>query len=86
MVSHPREGEIILTADYEALGQHYMTAIMPAQVSRPKQKASVEGTVGKVATAIIAKLRNDVFYSLEDLEHPLCKKFSSAKGLCWDSY
>lgn len=74
VVTHPREGEIILTADYEALGQHYMTAIMPAQVKKPKQKASVEGTVGKVATAIIAKLRNDVFYSFEDLKAAVAKK------------
>lgn len=73
VVTHPREGEIILTADYEALGQHYMTAIMPAQVKKPKQKASVEGTVGKVATAIIAKLRNDVFYSFEDLKAAVAK-------------
>lgn len=94
VVSHPREGEIILTADYEALGQHYMTAIMPAQVSRPKQKASVEGTVGKVATAIIAKLRNDVFYSLEDLKAAVARKlyefnhenFQKREGSRYEAY
>lgn len=74
VVAHPKEGEIILTSDYEALGQHYMTAIMPAGVRKPKQKASVEGTVGKVATAIIAKLRNEVFYSFEDLKAAVAKK------------
>ncbi|MEG2871272.1 MAG: IS21 family transposase, partial [Clostridium sp.] len=74
VVKHPKEGEIILTSDYEALGQHYMTAIMPAGVRKPKQKASVEGTVGKVATAIIAKLRNEVFYSLADLQAGVSKK------------
>ncbi len=74
VVSHPKEGEIILTADYEALGQHYMTAIMPTGVKKPKQKASVEGTVGKVATAIIAKLRNEIFYSFEDLKTAVAKK------------
>lgn len=51
-----------------------MTAIMPAQVSQLKQKASIEDTVGKVATAIIAKLRNDVFYSLEDLKAAVARK------------
>ena len=74
VVNHPKEGEIVLTADYEALGQHYMTAIMPAGIRKPKQKASVEGTVGKVATAIIAKLRNTVFYSFEDLKAAVAKK------------
>ena len=32
VVSHPKEGDIILTADYEAPGEHYMTAIMPVVV------------------------------------------------------
>jgi transposase len=67
VVSHPREGDIILNKEYEALGSHYMTAIMPTGVKKPKQKASVESTVGKIATAIIAKLRNEVFYSFEAL-------------------
>lgn len=94
VVSHPREEEIILTADYETLGQHYMTAIMPAQVSRPTQKASVEGTLGKVATAIIAKLRNDVFCSLEDLKAAVARKlyefnhenFQKREGSRYEAY
>ena len=32
------------------------------------QKASVKGIVGKIATAIIAKLRDELFYSFEDLK------------------
>lgn len=68
VVKHPKDGDIVLTQDYEALGFHYMTAIMPTGVRKPKQKASVEGTVGKIATAIIAKLRNTVFYSFDDLK------------------
>lgn len=68
VLSHPKEGEIILNEAYEALGDHYCTAIMPAQVKKPKQKASVEGSVGKLATAVIAKLRNKVYYTLDDLK------------------
>jgi hypothetical protein len=94
VVSHPKEGEIILTADYEALGEHYMTAIMPAGVRKPKQKPSVEGTVGKIATAIIAKLRNEVFYSFLDLKAAVSKKlyefnhedFQKREGSRYDSY
>lgn len=37
VVSHPKEGEIILTDMYSDFGNHYMTAIMPAQVRKPKQ-------------------------------------------------
>lgn len=94
VVKHPREGEIVLTADYEALGQHYMTAIMPAGVKKPKQKPSVEGSVGKIATAIIAKLRNEVFYSFPDLKAAVSKKlyefnhenFQKREGSRYDSY
>lgn len=68
VIRHPKEGDIILNESYESLGQYYSVAIMPTQVKKPKQKASVEGTVGKVATAIIAKLRNIRFLSLQHIE------------------
>lgn len=74
VISHPKEGDIILNENYEALGSHYMTAIMPAGVRKPKHKPSVEGTVGKVATSIVAKLRNEVFYSLSGLKKAVSEK------------
>lgn len=74
VVAHPKEGDIILTEDYEALGMYYVTAIMPGRVKKPKDKASVEGTVGKIATAIIAKLRNEEFRSFEELKTAVNKK------------
>ena len=36
VVAHPKEGDIILTDAYSALGEHYLTAIMPAPVKTPK--------------------------------------------------
>ena len=94
VVSHPREGEIVLTADYEALGHHYMTAIMPTAVRKPKQKASVEGTVGKIATAIIARLRNEEFHSFNDLKKAVSEKlyefnhekFQKREGSRYEAY
>ena len=74
VVSHPKEGEIILTDDYAALGSHYMTAIIPAGVRKPKQKPSVEGTVGKIATAIIARCRNETYYSFAELKKGVSDK------------
>lgn len=79
VVSHPKEGDIILTEAYEQFGEHYLTAIMPAQVKKPKQKASVEGNVGKITTAIIAKLRNKHFNSfilLKDAVHKALTEFN----------
>lgn len=67
VTSHPREGEIVLNDAYEALGEHYMTAIMLAQVRKPKQKASAEGTVRDAATWVIAQLRNRTFTRLDEV-------------------
>lgn len=57
----------MLNEAYEALGRHFMCAIMPAQPRKPKQKASVEGTVGKIVTAVIARLRDREFATLAEL-------------------
>ena len=67
VVRHPREGEIVLNDAYEALGEHYMTAIMPAQVGKPKQKPSAEGTVRDAATWVMAQLRNRTFTSFDEV-------------------
>ena len=61
VLRRPREGEIVLNEAYEALGEHYMSAIMPAQVRKPKQKASAEGAVRSAATWVIAALREQTF-------------------------
>ena len=74
VLSHPKEGDIVLNEAYEALGSHYVTAIMPAKVGKPKGKASVESTVGKITTAIIAKLRNEIFYSFAALKSAISEK------------
>ena len=60
VVSHPREGEIILNDQYVNFAEHYGCAILPAGVRKPKHKASVEGNVGNIATSIIARLRVSV--------------------------
>lgn len=42
-----------------SFGEYYQVAILPTGVKKPKNKPSVEGAVGDVATAIIAKLKNE---------------------------
>lgn len=68
VVSHPREGDIVLNDAYESLGAYYAVAIMPAQVRKPKQKASAEGTVRDITTYVIAKMRDAVFMNFEDIK------------------
>lgn len=73
VISHPRQGDIVLNADYEAMALHYGTVIMPAGVGKPKQKATVENTIGKIATAIIARFRDAAFNSFPELKEAVTK-------------
>lgn len=73
VIKHPKYGEIYLNETYESLGEHYSMAIMPTGVRKPKEKASVEGTVGKLATAIIARLRHNEYNSLYALNKDIRK-------------
>ena len=67
VIAHPREGEIVLNDSYRELAAHYSAAVLPGRVRRPKDKPSVENTVGHVATVVIAALRNETFTSLDEL-------------------
>lgn len=73
VTSHPRpkDGEVVLNEAYEELGRHYRCAITPADVRKPKQKPSVEGGVGKIATAVIARLRDRTFPTLPELNQAI---------------
>lgn len=64
-------GDPILNATYKELAEHYHTALLPARVLAPRDKAAVEGTVGDLTTSIIAKLRNDTFLTLRDLNRAI---------------
>ena len=49
------------------LDEHYGTTVLPARVYRPKDKALVEGAVKIVYSRIYAAIRNQQFFSLEEL-------------------
>lgn len=88
VIEHPRFGEIVLNDDYLSLAEHYKTSILPTRVRKPKDKPSAEGTVGKIATYVIATLRNEIFYSLDALNKAIReqvdqfnnKKFQKKEG------
>lgn len=60
-----------LNPTYYELAEHYGTAIIPARVRSPKDKPNVEGTVGNISTWIIAALRNEQFFSLNELNNAI---------------
>ena len=66
-VVHHGKNEVELNKSYQELAEHYGTAILPARVRSPKDKAFVEGTVGVISTFILAALRNQRFLSLDEL-------------------
>ena len=67
VISHPAEGEVVLNNAYRELAAHYSAAVLPGRVKKPKDKASVENTVGNIATWVIASLRDRTFGSLPEL-------------------
>ncbi len=56
---------------YQEMAQHYNTAIMPARVRAPKDKAKAEQSVGQIECQILAALRNHQFFSLSELNEEI---------------
>lgn len=52
---------------YRELAEHYGAFVAPARVRKPKDKSTVEGTVGILTTHIIAAIRNNEYRSLKEL-------------------
>ncbi len=52
---------------YHEMAEHYDTAVIPAKVRKPKDKPGAEGTVGNITTWITAALRNQKFFTLQEL-------------------
>ncbi len=73
VVKHGRD-EVELNRSYHELAEHYNTAVVPARVRSPRDKAFVEGTVGVISTVIIAALRNRQFLSLPELNEAIWNK------------
>ena len=56
---------------YQKLAEHYATAVLPARVRRPRDKAKAETGVQGVERWILARLRGRRFFSLLELNEPL---------------
>lgn len=64
----------VINKTYSEMAEHYQTAVLPARVRKPKDKASVEGTVGDVSTWINAALRNNKYFSIGELNLAIQEK------------
>ena len=67
VISNKKNDDPVMNRCYQELADYYKTALLPARVLSPKDKAAVEGEVGKLTSHIIAKLRNRRCFSLTEL-------------------
>ncbi len=65
-VKHPSYYDPEINPTYRDLAAHYGVAILPARVRKPRDKAKVEGGVLVAERWILARLRNQRFFSLDE--------------------
>ena len=66
-VTSPCRYEPDVNRTYAELADHYGVAVVPARVKKPRDKAKVENGVLQVERWILARLRNQRFFSLREL-------------------
>lgn len=59
--------EPTINETFADFAEHYNTTVLPARAYRPTDKAVVENTIKIIYSRVYAKLRDQVFYSLEEL-------------------
>lgn len=71
-----------INPNFQLLGEHYGTAIVPARVLKPRDKAKVEASVKFIEQQILAPLRNRTFTSIAEINaaiKPLLNAFNERK-------
>jgi len=66
----------VINKTYQEMAEYYGTAVIPAGVRKPRQKASVERAVGMLSTWITAALRDRQFFSLGELNEAMQQKLA----------
>lgn len=72
-VTRAHRYEPLINDTYTEMAAHYGTAIVPARVRRPRDKAKVEVAVQLVTRWILARLRHQTFFSLEELNREIAR-------------
>jgi len=62
---------------YADLARHYGVAIVPARSRKPRDKAKVENAVLQVERWVLAPLRNQTFFSLEELQSAIAAELKT---------
>lgn len=80
-VTKALRGEPLLNEAYRELADYYRTVVVPSRVRKPKDKPSVEGSVGHISRQIIASLRDYQCFHLEDLNQQIFRKLEDLNTL-----
>ena len=66
--------ETQINRSYQELARHYNTAIVPARVRKPQDKSMAEGTVKFASTWIVAAMRNQKFFTIQEVQRAVSEK------------
>lgn len=77
VIQNKKHDDPVFNRSYSELAEHYKTALLPARVLAPRDKAAVEGTVGQLTSRIIAKLRDKRFFNLYDLNQAVFRELKA---------
>jgi transposase len=69
--------EPFINSEYARFAEHYEVIVLPARPHHPDDKALVENAVKIVYHWIYASLRDQVFYSIGDLNHAIRKELEN---------
>lgn len=72
-VTHPHRYEPELNPTYTEMAAHYGVTVLPTRVAKPRDKAKVEVGVQVVERWILARLRNQSFFSLDALNRAIAE-------------
>ena len=79
-VTHPHRYEPEVNRTYAEMAAHYGVAVIPARVVKPKDKAKVETGVLVVERWILARLRNQTFFSLAAVNEAIAELLPLLNG------
>ena len=74
ILSNRKYEDPVINRAYQELADHYQTALLPARVLAPRDKAAVEGSVGNLTSHVIARLRNRKFFDIHTMNTAIRKE------------
>lgn len=67
VIKHSKKDGIVINESYLALARHYNMAVVPARPYKPKDKSKAEQGVQGIQRWILAVLRHQTFFSVDEL-------------------